>query len=67
MPTILAFGASTSSQSINKQLAAYAANTIPEVEVKLIDLNDFSAPLYSVDEEGASGIPDGAKAFVAIC
>jgi chromate reductase len=65
MPTILAFGASTSSQSINKQFAAYAANTVPGIEVKLIDLNDFSVPLYSVDEEGASGIPDGAKAFVA--
>lgn len=65
MPIILAFGASTSTQSINKQLAGYAANAIPEVEVELIDLNDFSVPMYSVDEEGASGIPDGAKAFVA--
>lgn len=65
MPTILAFGASTSTQSINKRLAGYAANAIPDVEVKLIDLNDFSAPLYSVDEEASNGIPDGAKAFVA--
>lgn len=65
MPTILAFGASTSTQSINKQLAGYAANALPDVDVKLIDLNDFSAPLFSVDEEAANGIPDAAKAFVA--
>ena len=65
MPTILAFGASTSTQSINKQFASYAANTLPDVEVKLIDLNDFSAPLYSVDEEAANGIPATAEAFAA--
>ncbi|MEN8733775.1 MAG: NAD(P)H-dependent oxidoreductase [Lentimonas sp.] len=65
MSTILAFGASTSTQSINKQLASYAANALPDVEVKLIDLNDFTTPIYSVGEEGANGIPDGAKAFVA--
>ncbi len=65
MPTILAFGASTSQQSINKQLAAFASQAIPGVTVKLLDLNDFPAPMYSVDEEAANGIPAGAKAFVA--
>jgi chromate reductase len=65
MPTILAFGASTSNRSINQQLAGYAANAIPEVDVKLIDLNDFPTPMYSVDEEGVNGIPEGAKAVVA--
>jgi NAD(P)H-dependent FMN reductase len=65
MPTILAFGASTSTQSINKQLAGYAANAIPDAKIKLIDLNDYSTPIYSVDEEAANGIPAGAKAFVA--
>lgn len=65
MPTILAFGASTSTQSINKQFAVFASQTIPDVQVKLIDLNDFAAPIYSVDEEAANGIPASAKAFVA--
>ncbi|WPJ94327.1 NADPH-dependent FMN reductase [Coraliomargarita algicola] len=65
MPTILAFGASTSAQSINKQLAGYAANAIPDANVKLIDLNDFATPMYSVDEEAVNGIPAAAKAFVA--
>ncbi|MDQ8208277.1 NAD(P)H-dependent oxidoreductase [Coraliomargarita sp. SDUM461003] len=64
-PTILAFAASTSSQSINKQLAEYAANALPEVQVRVIDLNDFTAPMYSVDAEAKDGIPASAKAFVA--
>lgn len=65
MPTILAFGASTSTQSINKQFATYAGNAIPNAALKVIDLNDFTAPMYSADEESANGIPDAAKAFVA--
>lgn len=65
MPTILAFGASTSTQSINKQFATYAGRAIPNAVLKVIDLNDFVAPLYSADEESANGIPDAAKAFVS--
>ncbi len=60
---ILAFGASNSKASINKQLANYAANQLEGVEVVLLDLNDFEMPIYSVDREAATGIPQLAKDF----
>ena len=63
MKRILAFGASTSSTSINKQFAHFAANKIKDVELVLVDLNDFPAPLYSMDIELAHGIPDSVKRF----
>ena len=60
---ILAFGASTSKQSINKRLAAYAANQLNDVDVNLIDLNDFEMPIFSVDKERELGSPEQAQAF----
>ena len=60
---ILAFGASNSKASINKQLASYAANQLKEVKVTLLDLNDFEMPIYSIDREEATGIPQLAKNF----
>ena len=60
---ILTFGASNSKASINKQLASYAANQLEQVEVILLDLNDFEMPIYSIDREGATGIPSLAKDF----
>ena len=63
MPKILAFGASSSKASINKQLAHYAANQLADVEVVLLDLNDFEMPIYSIDREEATGIPQLAKDF----
>lgn len=63
----LAFGASISSTSINKALATYAAHLlsdeIMETEIEIIDLNDYAAPIYSIDHEKAHGIPDAAKAL----
>lgn len=64
MTKILAVGASTSRQSINKEFAAYAAKALPDVEVSVIDLNDYAVPMYSVDEEGANGLPEAAQSFV---
>ncbi len=58
---ILAFGASSSSQSVNKKLATYAASLIDSSETEVIDLNDYEAPIYSEDLEKASGQPDVAK------
>ena len=52
MKKILAFGGSTSSTSMNKQLAAYASTLVPEAEAEVIDFNDYIAPIYSTDEEG---------------
>lgn len=60
---ILCFGASTSTGSINQKLAIYAASFIPEAEVRILDLNDFELPLYSVDREKEIGIPDRALQF----
>jgi len=60
---ILTFGASNSKASINKQLASYAANLLEQVEVNLLDLNNFEMPIYSIDREGATGIPALAKNF----
>ncbi|MGB1263582.1 MAG: NADPH-dependent FMN reductase [Cognaticolwellia sp.] len=64
---IIAFGASSSRQSINKQLASYAANlaktTYDNVDVELLDLNDFELPLFSQDKEAELGKPAAAKAF----
>ena len=60
MKTSIALGGSNSKNSINKTLATYAANQVAEAEVQVIDLNDFELPLYGVDLEEASGIPENA-------
>ena len=61
---VLAFGASNSKNSINKQLAAYAVSLIDgDVDSEVIDLNDYDMPLFSVDREQASGIPEAAKSL----
>ncbi len=60
---VLAFGASTSSKSINRQLAHFAASKIPNAEVTELDLRSYELPLYSSDEEEANGIPTDAQTF----
>jgi NAD(P)H-dependent FMN reductase len=57
MKKIVAFAGSTSSTSINKQLASYAASLLKEVSFELIDMRDFEAPIYSIDEE-QNGFPE---------
>ena len=61
---ILAFGASTSKASVNQKFAAYTASRFTDATVDLLDLNDFTAPLFSVDEEREQGFPDLVPAFV---
>lgn len=63
--TIIVFGASNSKKSINKRLANYAASQIADAEVHLLDLNDFEMPLYGIDRELESGIPELAHEFKA--
>ncbi|MGB1042509.1 MAG: NADPH-dependent FMN reductase [Tenacibaculum sp.] len=63
MKNIIAFGASNSKQSINKQLATFAANSIKNASVTVLDLNDFSVPVYGIDAENENGIPSNAQAF----
>ena len=60
---VLAFGASSSKTSINKSLATYAANLVPNAEVEVLDLNEYELPLYSSDKEAELGQPDLAKQF----
>ena len=60
---ILAFGASNSRNSVNKQVANFVANRIEGGEVKLIDLNDFEMPIYSIDRENETGVPELAQRF----
>ena len=60
---IIAFGASSSKQSINKQLATFAANQFQNASVEILDLNDYEMPIYSSDREKASGIPKLAYDF----
>ncbi|HMW47882.1 MAG TPA: NAD(P)H-dependent oxidoreductase, partial [Cellvibrionaceae bacterium] len=62
---IIAFAASSSRQSINKQLITYAAGLLQGVEVEILDLNDYELPLFSVDREAQLGHPQLAKDFLA--
>ena len=64
MKNIIAFAGSNSKQSINKQLATYAANLVNNVAVEVLDLNDFKLPIYGIDYEIEHGIPDNAKTFL---
>lgn len=64
MKQIIAFAGSNSKNSINKKLAVYAASLVENVEVTVLDLNDFTLPLYGIDYEVAHGIPENAHAFL---
>lgn len=60
---ILAFGASTSRRSINKQLADWASRQLDNATPTLIDLNDFEMPIFSIDRQLETGIPSPAQKF----
>ena len=62
---ILAFGATSSRKSINKQLVNYAASLVPNANVELLDINDYEMPLFSEDREAELGQPQLAKDFLA--
>lgn len=66
---ILAFAASSSSKSINKQLVSHAADVlkadiITDADIDIIDINDYEMPIYSSDREETGGIPDLAHQFL---
>ena len=65
MKTIIALGGSSSKSSINKAFASHAAQQVSDVQVNVLDLNDYELPLYSVDVEEASGIPENATKLSA--
>lgn len=64
MKKIIAFAGSNSKNSINKQLVEFAADLIENVDVTVLDLNDFKLPIYGVDLEKEMGIPDNAHRFL---
>lgn len=66
MKKIIALGGSNSKESINKQLAVYAARQIEGSETIITDLNEFKLPLYGIDLEKESGIPKEAIKLNAI-
>ena len=43
---IVAFGASSSKNSINKEFSYFAAKQIDNVVINLMDLNDFEMPIF---------------------
>jgi len=52
---ILAFAASSSSQSINQKLARFAASLLEQAQVEMLDINDYEMPLFSTDREQVLG------------
>ncbi|SEQ48505.1 NAD(P)H-dependent FMN reductase [Hyunsoonleella jejuensis] len=64
MKKIITFAGSNSKTSINKQLAVYASSLVEDVDVEVLDLNDFDLPLYGIDLESEKGIPDDAHRFL---
>ena len=65
MKKVLAFAGSTSSTSINKQLATFAAESLQNTSFDLVDLRGYKMPIYSTDEE-KNGFPEDAKKFSAL-
>ncbi|MFT4650252.1 MAG: chromate reductase [Polaribacter sp.] len=66
---VLAFAASSSKKSINKQLVTYAAGLVDipnggNVNVEVLDLNDYELPLFSEDKEVEIGQPALAQLFL---
>lgn len=60
---ITAFAGSNSLNSINKELVKFTLKSFQVDDVKLLDLNDFEMPIYSIDRERI-GIPKEAEQFV---
>jgi NAD(P)H-dependent FMN reductase len=62
MKKIVAFAGSTSSTSINKKLATFAAEKLEKTAFDVIDLRDFKLPIFSEDEE-KNGFPEDVIKF----
>jgi NAD(P)H-dependent FMN reductase len=61
---LIALAGSSSKHSINKKLASYAATLFNDVEIEILDLNDYELPLFSVDKEKEVGKPEIALSFL---
>jgi NAD(P)H-dependent FMN reductase len=65
MKKVLAFAGSTSSTSINKRLAIFAAENLKNSSFDVIDLRDYNIPIYSTDQE-KNGFPEDVKKFTSM-
>ena len=65
MPKILAFAGSSRKESVNKKLLAIAVLGAQQAgaSVTVIDLADYTMPLYNQDLETEQGIPENALRF----
>jgi len=64
---IVAFGASSSSTSINRRFALYAASRLGgNTDLITPDLNDYEMPIFSVDREKKDGYPSRAHEFIRL-
>lgn len=61
---IVAFAATNSQQSINKQFLLHVLKRWENHGIDVLDLNDFELPLYSIDREKSIGIPSSVGVFV---
>lgn len=66
MKNIIAFAGSNSKNSINKDLVMYASTLIDNVNIHILDLNDFELPVYGIDLEKEQGIPENAYKFLNV-
>lgn len=62
---IIAFGASYSKDSINKKFATFTAQQFSGNDIEILDLDQYTIPLYTIDTEKESGHPQLVKDFVA--
>ncbi len=63
MKNIITFAGSNSKNSINKKLAVLASSKTQNTKITVLDLNEFSLPLYSVDTETEEGFPESLLKF----
>ncbi len=61
---VIAFAASSSNRSLNRQLVTWASGLLEQAQVEVLDLNDFELPLFSVGREDELGQPPLAQAFL---
>lgn len=60
---ILVIGGSNSKNSINRQLAQYAASFWENTTQELVDISQLDVPLYSIDKESENSFPKAVLDF----
>ncbi|WP_247237874.1 NADPH-dependent FMN reductase [Telluribacter sp. SYSU D00476] len=66
MKKIIAFAGSNSTQSINRKLVEAATRKLPQEAVQLINLADIKVPIYGIDVEEETGIPESIRQLHAV-